>query len=73
MVDSIVLDQKRVLPCAAHLAGRVRPQRHLHGRALPAGRRGLEEIVKIELSDDEQVQLEPSADAVRELVGVMGL
>jgi malate dehydrogenase len=34
---------------------------------------GLEEVVKITLSDDEQAQLNRSADAVRELVGVMGL
>ena len=39
MVDSIVLDQKRVLPCAAHLEGEFGLSRHLHGRALPAGRR----------------------------------
>ena len=39
MVDSIVLDQKRVLPCAALPDRRVRAERHLHGRALPAGRR----------------------------------
>ena len=39
MVDSIVLDQKRVLPVRSAPRGRVRPDRHLHGRALPAGLR----------------------------------
>ena len=37
------------------------------------GGSGLEEIVAIDLSDEERGQLERSADAVRELVGVMGL
>jgi malate dehydrogenase len=37
------------------------------------GARGLEEIIKLNLTDDEQAQLNRSADAVRELVGIMGL
>jgi malate dehydrogenase len=73
MVDSIVLDQKRVLPCAAHLSGEFGLDGIFMGVPCRLGASGLEEIIKIELSDDERQQLHRSADAVRELVGVMGL
>jgi len=73
MVDSIVLDQKRVLPCAAHLTGEFGLDGIFMGVPCRLGASGLEEIIKIQLSDDEQQELNRSADAVRELVGVMGL
>ena len=73
MVDSIVLDQKRVLPCAAHLTGEFGLDGIFMGVPCRLGASGLEEVIKIQLSDDEQQQLNRSADAVRELVGVMGL
>jgi malate dehydrogenase len=73
MVDSIVLDQKRVLPCAAHLQGEFGLDGIYMGVPCRLGAAGLEEIIKITLTDDEQQQLERSAGAVRELVGVMGL
>src|SRR5690349_11476970 len=73
MVDSIVLDQKRVLPCAAFLTGEYGLTDIFMGVPCRLGATGLEEIVSIDLSDEERGQLEKSADAVRELVGVMGL
>jgi malate dehydrogenase len=73
MVDSIVLDQKRVLPCAAYLTGEFGLDGIFMGVPCRLGAGGLEEIVKINLSDEEQAQLNRSAEAVRELVGVMGL
>jgi malate dehydrogenase len=73
MVDSIILDQKRVLPCAAHLEGEFGLDGIFMGVPCRLGAAGLEEIVKISLSDEERQQLNRSADAVRELVGVMGL
>jgi malate dehydrogenase len=73
MVDSIVHDQKRVLPCAAHLTGEFGLDGIFMGVPCRLGASGLEEIIKIQLSDDERQQLHRSADAVRELVGVMGL
>jgi malate dehydrogenase len=73
MVDSIVLDQKRVLPCAAYLTGDFGLDGIFMGVPCRLGAAGLEEIVKISLSDEEQSQLNRSAEAVRELVGVMGL
>ena len=73
MVDSIVLDQKRVLPCAAYLTGEFGLDGIFMGVPCRLGSGGLEEIVKISLTDDEQAQLNRSAGAVRELVGVMGI
>jgi malate dehydrogenase len=73
MVDSIVLDQHRVLPCAAHLTGEFGLDGIFMGVPCKLGASGLEEIVKITLTDDEQAQLERSAASVRELVEVMGI
>src|SRR6476620_8451735 len=73
MVDSIVHDQKRVLPCAAYLMGEFGLSDIFMGVPCRLGAGGLEEIIKLNLTDDEQAQLARSADAVRELVGVMGL
>src|SRR4051812_11944495 len=73
MVDSIVLDQKRVLPCAAYLTGEFGLDGIFMGVPCKLGAGGLEEIVKIELTGEETAELRRSADAVRELVGVMGL
>jgi malate dehydrogenase len=72
MVDSIVLDQKRVLPCAALLAGEYGIDGIFMGVPCTLGAAGLERIVEIELNDDERADLARSADAVRELVGVLG-
>src|SRR6476469_724962 len=73
MVDSIVHDQKRVLPCAAYLTGEFGLNGIFMGVPCRLGAGGLEEIIKLNLTDDEQAQLNRSAEAVRELVGVMGL
>jgi malate dehydrogenase len=73
MVDSIVHDQKRVLPCAAYLTGEFGLDGIFMGVPCRLGAAGLEEIVKISLTDEEQAQLKQSAEAVKELVGVMGL
>src|SRR5215212_7983226 len=71
MVDSIVFDQKRVLPCAALCQGEFGVNDLFVGVPCRLGAEGLEEIVEIELSDDEQEQLAKSAGAVEELVGAM--
>ena len=73
MVDSIVLDQKRVLPCAALLEGEYGIDGLYMGVPCRLGAGGLEQVIEIELTDEEQAELERSADAVRELVDVMGL
>ena len=71
MVDSIVLDQKRVLPCAAYCDGEYGIDGLFVGVPVKLGREGVEEIVEIELSDEERSALEKSAAAVRELVDAM--
>ena len=73
MVDSIVLDQNRVLPCAAYLRASS-GSRHLHGRALPAGRApGWRRSSRSSCSTPRNAAArDSSADAVRELVSVMG-
>src|SRR3954468_19664591 len=71
MVDSIVFDQKRVLPCAALCQGEFGIQDLFVGVPCRLGAEGLEEIVDIELEDDERQALAKSADAVKELVQAM--
>jgi malate dehydrogenase len=71
MVDSIMLDEKRVLPCTAHLEGEYGIDGLYMGVPIKLGRGGIEEIIELELTDDEQTMLDESADAVREVVGVL--
>jgi malate dehydrogenase len=73
MVDSIVLDQKRVLPCAALLQGEYGMDGLFMGVPCRLGAGGLEQVLEISLSADERAGLERSAAAVRELIGVIGL
>jgi malate dehydrogenase len=71
MVDSIMLDEKRVLPCTAYLEGEYGIDGLYMGVPVRLGRGGIEEIVELELGEDEQTMLNESADAVREVVGVL--
>jgi malate dehydrogenase len=71
MVDSIMLDERRVLPCTAHLEGEYGIDGLYMGVPVKLGRGGIEEIIELELSEDEQTMLNESADAVREVVGVL--
>jgi len=71
MVDAILLDQKRVLPCTALLEGEYGIDGLYIGVPVKLGAGGIEEIVELDLSDDEQAALEHSAEAVRDVVGVL--
>lgn len=71
MVDAIVLDQRRVLPCAALCQGEFGIEDLFVGVPCLLGQSGLEEIVEIELSGEERRQLHASAAAVEELVEAM--
>jgi malate dehydrogenase len=71
MVDAIMLDQKRVLPCTAYLEGEYGIEGLYMGVPVKLGRDGVEEIVELELSEQEQAALAASAEAVREVVGVL--
>lgn len=73
MVDSIVLDKKRILPCAAYLDGEYGIKGVFVGVPVKLGAKGMEQIMQIKLTPEEQAGLEKSAAAVQELIGVMGL
>jgi malate dehydrogenase len=68
MVDSIVYDQKRVLPCAALCQGEFGIDGLFVGVPVRLGAEGIEEIVEIDLDEAEKAELAKSADAVKELV-----
>jgi malate dehydrogenase len=71
MVDAIVLDQKRVLPCTAYLEGEYGIDGLYMGVPVKLGAAGVEQIVELDLSDEERGELETSAEAVRDVVGVL--
>src|SRR6185436_18477596 len=72
MVDSIMLDEKRVLPCTAYLEGEYGIDGLYMGVPVKLGAAGIEAIYQLDLDDEEQAMLKQSADAVREVVGVLG-
>jgi malate dehydrogenase len=71
MVDSIMLDEKRVLPCTAYLTGEYGIDGLYMGVPVKLGAGGIERILELELREEEQAMLNESADAVREVVGVL--
>jgi malate dehydrogenase len=73
MVDSILLDKKMIMPCTVYLQGEYGIQNLYIGVPAKLGAAGLEEIIQIELTENEQAALKKSAAAVEELVKVMGI
>jgi malate dehydrogenase len=71
MVDAILLDEKRILPCTALLEGEYGIKGLYMGVPVMLGASGIEEIVKLRLSAEEKKALRASAAAVREVVGVL--
>jgi malate dehydrogenase len=71
MVDAVMLDQKRVLPCTALLQGEYGIDDLYMGVPVKLGAAGVEEIVELDLTDDERAALEESAAAVRDVVSVL--
>jgi malate dehydrogenase len=71
MVDSICLDEKRVLPCTAYLEGEYGIDGLYMGVPVKLGREGVEEIVELDLNEQERGWLDESAAAVRDVVGVL--
>jgi malate dehydrogenase len=71
MVDSVMLDEKRILPCTAYLEGEYGIDGLYMGVPVKLGSKGIEEILEVELDDAEREALGKSADAVREVVGVL--
>src|SRR5512140_963841 len=73
MVEAILKDKKKILPCAAYLQGEYGIEGYYIGVPCKLGAAGLEQIVEIKLTADEQAALRKSADAVKELVSVIGV
>jgi malate dehydrogenase len=72
MVDAVMLDEHRVLPCTAYLEGEYGIEGLYMGVPVKLGAGGIEEILELDLSDEERAALNASAEAVREVVGVLG-
>ena len=72
MVESILLDRKRVLPCAVMLRGEFGIDGLFVGVPVVLGRAGMERVFEIDLTDEERSAFQRSAEAVRELVAVLG-
>ena len=72
MVEALLLDQKRVLPCAAYLQGEYGLNDLFVGVPVKLGENGIEEVVELELQEDELGELKNSTGgAVRELAEVL--
>ncbi|HTD95485.1 MAG TPA: malate dehydrogenase [Edaphobacter sp.] len=73
MVEAILKDKKKILPCAAYLQGEYGISGLYVGVPCKLGAKGLEQIIEIKLTPDEQVALQKSADSVKELCSVIGM
>jgi malate dehydrogenase len=71
IVEAIVLDQKRILPCSAWLDGEYGMKGLFLGVPVKLGRRGMEKIIEVTLTADETAALAKSAEAVREPMSVI--
>ncbi len=73
MVDAIFNDRKKILPCAAFLEGEYGVKGLYVGVPVKLGARGIEKIIEIKLTPEEQAGLEKSAAAVKELVEIINM
>jgi malate dehydrogenase len=73
MVEAILKDKKKILPCAAYLEGEYGISGLFVGVPVKLGARGIEQIIEIKLTLDEKAALDKSSASVRELVTVLGL
>jgi malate dehydrogenase len=73
MVEAILKDKKKILPCAAYLQGEYGISGLYVGVPCKLGAKGLEQIIQIKLTAEEQVALNKSADSVKELCTVIGM
>ena len=71
MVEAILKDQKRILPCSVFLQGEYGIRDLFVGVPVKLGARGVEQIIEIKLTAEENAALQKSAGAVRELVDVI--
>jgi malate dehydrogenase len=73
MVEAILKDKKKILPCAAYLEGEYGINGLFVGVPVKLGANGIEEIIQINLTTEERAALQKSAGAVQELINVLGL
>jgi malate dehydrogenase len=73
MVDAILNDRKKILPCAAYLDGEYGINGLYVGVPAKLGSKGIEQVIEINLSLEERAALQKSAAAVKELVGIIGV
>ncbi len=73
MVEAILKDKKLILPCAAHLEGEYGISGLFVGVPCKLGSQGLEQIIEVKLTAEEQAALQKSADSVKELCAVIGI
>jgi malate dehydrogenase len=73
MVEAILKDKKKIMPCAAYLDGEYGIKGYFVGVPCKLGAKGLEEIIQIKLTPEEQTALNKSADSVKELCAVIGV
>src|SRR5256884_8431978 len=71
MVEAIMLDKKKILPCSVFLQGEYGVRDQLVGVPCQLGARGLEQVIEIKLTADEETAFRKSAAAVKELVDVI--
>jgi malate dehydrogenase len=73
MVEAILKDKKKILPCAAYLQGEYGITGLFVGVPVKLGSSGIEQIIEIKLTPEEKAELDKSAAAVTELTGVIGV
>jgi len=73
MVEAILKDKKKILPCAAYLQGEYGIEGYYIGVPCKLGAGGLEKIIEIKLTAEEDAALKKSAEAVKELCAVIGV
>jgi malate dehydrogenase len=73
MVEAILKDKKKILPCAAYLDGEYGIKGLFVGVPCKLGEKGIEEIIQIKLTAEEKTALDKSAGSVKELVAVIGV
>ncbi len=73
MVEAILKDKKRILPCSAYLEGEYGLRDICFGVPVKLGGGGIEEIIEVELTLEEQAAVQRSADAVRKSIAALGL
>jgi malate dehydrogenase len=73
MVEAILKDKKKILPCSIYLEGEYGVTGQFLGVPVKLGARGMEQVIEISLTDEERSALMKSAAAVRELTTVIGV